>query len=598
MQIEGIVIRDPKTIAREQMHVSLKRLFSQYADMEYNLRMFIEEILSNGLDPNLIDSNFDYSSYIDMIDDEALNKTISYISHISNRSIEKVPEEDENRLEKEKQLLSNNLFGLKKMIVLLDTISKYKNIKVSDITENDFFETPINEVYFTTDFIFDIRIENLFYGYALKRFNNQNDYHKKRKNRDRNNSISDADFIKKFPPPWLEINNILLKHSLNLEIIDIKPEAFHLNYYLNISFINTTNGNKILFKDLSSGEKIIVGLIIRIFFTNRYTKELKFPDCIVLDEPDAYLHPEMTNLLLDVLYNTFMNLLGMKVIVTTHSPSTVALTPAESIFELKNGNNSSLKKISKDDALKILTGNLPLLSINYNNHKQIFVESPTDQYFYQTIFNKLKYDKKTYFNLYFISTGYGKSNCTQVIKIIKDLRNAGNETAFGIIDWDNINIPEKNVLVHGFEKRYSIENYIYDPIYLCILFIEQNLANDIKELGFNKSFNQYSIQEYDNTKLQELADWVIKKLIAKFPVLNTDELIEISYANNKRIAIPSWYLQMKGHDIETKLKGTFLSLGGFKNEGDLQKKLTEIMVKCYPLIPEDSFVIIKQLANR
>ena len=104
---------------------------------------------------------------------------------------------------------------------------------------------------------------------------------------------------------------------------------------------------------------------------------------IILDEPDAHLHPEMSNILIKALNETFVKKIGIKVIITTHSPMTVALAPEESIFQLNNHPETFLKKISKDDALKNLTNGLPSLTIDYENHRQVFVESPTDLFYFQ-----------------------------------------------------------------------------------------------------------------------------------------------------------------------------------------------------------------------
>ena len=150
--------------------------------------------------------------------------------------------------------------------------------------------------------------------------------------------------------------------------------------------------------------------MVKLFQNEYYNSNLSFPNLIVFDEPDAHLHPELSGLLIDVLRKTFVIDLGIKVIVSTHSPSTVALSPDDSIFEIKNYPKTELKKIDKDRALDILTGHLPTLSIDYKNHKQIFVESPTDVEYYQTIFNKIYNEERLPYKLYFISNSDGKVN--------------------------------------------------------------------------------------------------------------------------------------------------------------------------------------------
>jgi len=54
---------------------------------------------------------------------------------------------------------------------------------------------------------------------------------------------------------------------------------------------------------------------------------------LLLDEVDASLHPSMIKNLLDVIEKIFLKN-GCKVILATHSPTTVALAPEESIYEI------------------------------------------------------------------------------------------------------------------------------------------------------------------------------------------------------------------------------------------------------------------------
>src|SRR5207247_9494265 len=109
--------------------------------------------------------------------------------------------------------------------------------------------------------------------------------------------------------------------------------------------------------------------------------DIEFPKIRLMNEPDAHLHHSMTRKFLDVIQNVFVNEKGVKVIMTTHSPSTVALAPEESIF-LMNKTTPRIAKANKDEALRILTSGVPTLSINYENRRQVFVESKYDVEFY------------------------------------------------------------------------------------------------------------------------------------------------------------------------------------------------------------------------
>ena len=126
-------------------------------------------------------------------------------------------------------------------------------------------------------------------------------------------------FLQKFPPPWATINSIFQKHDIKYSFEEISPENFIENIPIDFKLIKNSTGKRIEFSNLSSGEKTIIALIVRLFPVSYYGKELENPELIVLDEPDSHLHPELSKLLIDVLSDTFVNDLGIKVIMTTHS---------------------------------------------------------------------------------------------------------------------------------------------------------------------------------------------------------------------------------------------------------------------------------------
>jgi len=487
----------------------------------------------------------------------------------------------------------------KKAILVAIFVAKYRNKKISKLIDGDFYLTPVPDYFLDEPKLFGSQLEYVFYNYAKRRDQNQRLFFEKTMYKEENNSIPDDEFINTFMPPWTSINEILNQHGLQFQFKGIERKDFSSDASISFQLIKTTVGKDIEFQHLSSGEKVIIGLIIKLFTSHYYSEKLEFPELIVLDEPDAHLHPEMSKLLIDVLHGTFVKKLGIKVIVVTHSPSTVALCPDNSIYQLKNEPITSLQKIEKNDALKLLTDFIPTLSIDYKNHKQVFVESPTDIKYYQTIFNKLNQERNYPFKLYFISNSYGKGSCEQVIKIVKDIRESGNTTVFGIIDWDLKNPSTNYVKVHGLNKRYNVENYLYDPIYLSILFMDLEAHGVYKELGVEKTINQYSIGNEPDEFLQKISDWFFSKY---YEVHNTDEeaiskLTEVEYSNGKKIKMPIWFLELQGHDYETRLKQVFPALNKFTREGQLQQEITTIVGKCYPFIPKDSEILIEEIIN-
>lgn len=79
-----------------------------------------------------------------------------------------------------------------------------------------------------------------------------------------------------------------------------------------------------------------------------------FPDVLLLDEVDASLHPSMMKNMLEVIKNIFL-MQGVKVVLVTHSPTTIALAPEESIYVVNRSGKNRIEKKSKQDALAILT---------------------------------------------------------------------------------------------------------------------------------------------------------------------------------------------------------------------------------------------------
>lgn len=127
------------------------------------------------------------------------------------------------------------------------------------------------------------------------------------------------------------------------DLINSQAVSFQAKLYI--------DDEEIDFEDLSSGEKILCALAITVYQDNKSS----FPELLLLDEVDASLHPSMIQNLLDVIDNIFIKN-KCKVILATHSPTTVALASEESLFEVQKGKEQQkLKKISQADAISLLS---------------------------------------------------------------------------------------------------------------------------------------------------------------------------------------------------------------------------------------------------
>jgi AAA15 family ATPase/GTPase len=593
LQSEGLINSNGGTINKSSFDAIFNRRISNIIPLSKNKKTLIELFIQNNWDLPI--NGFVKDRLLN-----AENETLEYL--IDNIFREYYPKGGADPEDKE-QIVLNNIFtgDFIQTLPFIREIREFTGKSITDISEADFYNTPFNEYLFDNNYLFASSIDTIFYAYAQRRDINRRQYFNKREDGAKNNAIPDDEFIRNFPPPWDLLNKILDDNKIKFKFPEIPKTDFHEKVSHQILPLKKDTKEKIQYGELSSGEKTIIGLILKLFSSEYYNQTLKLPDILLLDEPDAMLHPEMTSLLLNVLHKTFVNKLKIKVILTTHSPSTIALAPENSIYQLTNGINTSLKKITKDDALSLLTSFIPTLSINYKNHRQVFVESPTDVAFYQNLYNKHSQSQKCDFKLYFISNSPGKSNCQQVYSIVKSIRDSGNTTAFGLVDWDLNNQPSDFVYVHGFAERYSIENFILDPIYIICLLIELNNAHNILEdIGFDKTYNQYNLGQESSEIIQACFKFFFNKIESKFPAFKYDsERSSIEYLNGRKIEIPDFYLKTRGHDIVEKIKAVFSAIDGrYKNEGELQSKLTEIMCKCYPFVPLTSIKTIEAIANR
>ncbi len=165
-------------------------------------------------------------------------------------------------------------------------------------------------------------------------------------------TLSESEFIDMHgEKPWDVINDILSRFdTLTYRINSPEGHDYFGNFHLTLKHINKP-GVEIPFSSLSSGEKILMALVASIY---KSSSDGYFPDILLLDEVDASLHPSMIKNMLNVINNIFLKN-NIKVILVTHSPTTIALSPSNSIFVMNKDGTNRIEKKSKQDALSILT---------------------------------------------------------------------------------------------------------------------------------------------------------------------------------------------------------------------------------------------------
>lgn len=477
--------------------------------------------------------------------------------------------------------LENNVFGEgAQQIKVIEKIREGAIKERDTLTSDDFFNYyPLEDGLIKTD-VFYQNFSSLFKRYQDKLDNNEyRQYRNQIKKHTEITFLTKEEFDKTFgEAPWEFVNKIIKEANLDYHINS--PANSHRDAAFELKLVNNFNCTEIQFGDLSSGEKVLMSLALALYNSNF---DIEFPKVLLMDEPDASLHPSMSKKFLDVIQQIFVNEKKVKVIITTHSSSTVALAPEESIF-IVNKTGIRIEKVSKDKALKILTSGVPSFSVNYENRRQIFVESPNDVIFYENLYQKLSHLLIAEISLSFISSGESRtdkngikiSNCGQVKNITETLRNAGNKFVSGIIDWDSENISTENVKVLGKGNRYSIENYIFDPLLVAALLLrEKIILKEVLNLLPNESY--IDLKKFDGARLQFISDYIVSKVSRLLNPTETN-LSLVRLLNGIEINIPIWYLHLQGHFLEEQIIKLYPQLNGLKKNKEEALKI-EILNK-------------------
>jgi ABC-type branched-subunit amino acid transport system ATPase component len=402
------------------------------------------------------------------------------------------------------------------------------------------------------------------------------------------------EFVDKYgEKPWDFVNKVLETANIDFKI-DKLPE-YKGSPYVPI-LTDRTRDTEVKFTDLSSGEKVLMSFALCLYYARDHRQLVNYPKILLFDEIDAPLHPSMTQSLLRIIREVLIDRHKIKVILTTHSPSTVALSEESSIYAMYKDGNHRLKKVKKDTALAILTNGVPTLSISYENRRQVFVESEYDVQFYEQIYQKLKNELSSEISLNFISSGSGdKGGCDRVRTTVNDLWKHGNKTVYGIIDWDLKNEHTDRVKVLGQGNRYSIENYIFDPVILAaFLLLEGCITREM--IGLEQNETYFDLPTFDNERLQVVANFILDKLKVLKLEDSKEETKICEYSNRKAVDLPLWFLEIQGHHLEDTLKNIFNGLKKYKREADLKKAIINKIIDHIPLlIPMDFISLFKEI---
>lgn len=415
--------------------------------------------------------------------------------------------------------------------------------------------------------VFQNALGEMFVAYRNMRLANDLRQNRELKGEQNVEALTDLEFLERYGvPPWDFANKAFAKIGIDFTIDS--PNRYAYAPYQPRLHKKSTNVD-VAFSSLSSGEKILMSLALCLYRALDKRQNTSFPALLLLDEIDAPLHPGMTRSYLEVIDNILVKESGVNVIATTHSPSTVALAPAESLFVMLS-NPPRLERASKASALNILTEGVPTLSVSYEGRRQVFVEGDADAKIYGLLYQTLKTKLKFETSLDCIKTGVRSnkdrssvnSGCAVVKSLVDQLRASGNKQIFGIVDWDGCNNPSDGLIVLAHGSRHSLENVILDPLLIAALICRE--CPELKSLiGLSENETWLEFVAADISKLQQVVSAIGLSLLGA-----AISLVEVEYFGGFSLQVDERLLEMRGHDLQALVLQKFPPLKKFTAQSD------------------------------
>lgn len=321
--------------------------------------------------------------------------------------------------------------------------------------------------------------------------------------------------IKHGPKPWELITSILQNFESfhytinNPEHIIIEP--FRVRTF-SLTLTHKTRNISIPFSNLSSGEKILFSLVLSIY---KSVGDKLFPSAILLDEIDASLHPSQIQNLLNVLNEVFVKENNVKVVLATHSPTTIALAEESNIFVVNREGQNRIEKQTKQEALKILSEGF----ITLDEGLQIFDQFSKKELTLFTEGNNISFISKA---IEILSPELSGS-----IEIVQNLKDRTGKNQLKTLFDFFTKMPHNNkvlfVLDCDVTTTYTDENETY------AFTFDKNLANNKVKKGIENLFAEqhfkdefYPVKQKDDGGTQSSLD---KPMFEQFILENASEEI-------------------------------------------------------------------------
>lgn len=392
------------------------------------------------------------------------------------------------------------------------------------------------------------------------------------------------------PKPWDAINSILEEVFDGKFVFSTPDENSRIFDYV-AQLRLKSSGQNLSPDSLSSGEKTLLWLVLTLFNT-QYGKTISsgVPKLLLMDEPDAFLHPKMVEKLYAVL-NSFSGIFDAFVFITSHSPTTVALAPAESIYVV---DEVGAILVDKDFAISELLDGVDQISLDPENRLHVFVESFYDSNLFTALYAHLRgmddtIDSKV--SLSFIPSGEkvpssrivdamrslvstneeliskvvaainGVGSCAHVYGAVESFAEGSSKYVRGVVDWDLHNKPRPGVVVFAEGYAYTTENIGLDPIsILLLLHMDKGDEYPILSLcGEDVTWGEW-------VKRSDLLQVSLDRYLERVIGAPNNRDVEIEYVSGVRLLTDSRYLRM-GVGLEERVIAAYHGLKSYIGNG-------------------------------
>lgn len=354
------------------------------------------------------------------------------------------------------------------------------------------------------------------------------------------------------PPPWETVNRVLRAASLPFEVlapapldgvslVGLPPYRFCLR--------DTSRQVEVEMEQLSSGEQVIMSMATWIFMAQATGRHYRL---MLLDEPDAHLHPSMARRFIQVLQEVFVKERGAQVIISTHSPTTVALVPLESLFEIRRtGEPRLIPATSKSELIGALTEGFVVV---HEGMHIVLCEGENDAPFYKVVWERLT-EASSLERMPSILFIHGKGIDT-VRNVVSGVRAGNLEHFHGLVDRDNGNKPSEGIVVI---QRRSVDNYLYDPIILWALLNDDDCRVDVPGVNVGRGRAAASVSSLSTAQLQAVADHMLACIGTNLPNPQAAETerVEVRFTNGRVLQYPRWLLDRHKDDLLAATAATF-----------------------------------------